>query len=98
MIVKIVAISDSHTNAIDNLPKRVLDELSGADMIIHAGDFTGKRLVDELRKVGPFRGVYGNIDGPGVRKELRAIEIVQAGDFKIGVNPPAKGGSRTPLG
>src|SRR3989442_15479799 len=62
-------------------------------MIIHAGDFTGKRLVDALRKVGPFRGVYGNIDGPDVRKELREIDIVQAGDFKIGVNHPAEGGS-----
>src|SRR5256712_13190195 len=93
MIVKIAVISDTHTDSIDNLPKRVLDELSGADMIIHAGDFTGKRLVDALRKVGPFRGVYGNIDGPDVRKELREIEIVQAGDFKIGVNHPAEGGS-----
>jgi putative phosphoesterase len=93
MIVKIVVISDSHTDSIDNLPSQVLDEISGADMIIHAGDFTGKRLVDELRKIGPFRGVYGNIDGPDVRKELPAIDIVQALDFKIGVNHPAEGGS-----
>ncbi len=93
IVVKIVVISDTHTDSIDNLPKRVLDDLSGADMIIHAGDFTGKRLVDALRKIGPFRGVYGNIDGPDVRKELPAIDILQAGDFKIGVNHPAEGGS-----
>ena len=91
--MKICVISDTHTDSIDNLPRQVLDELSGADMIIHAGDFTGKRLVDELRKIGPFKGVYGNIDGPDVRKELPAIDIVQAGDFKIGVNHPAEGGS-----
>jgi uncharacterized protein len=93
MIVKIVVISDSHTDSIDNLPGQVLDEISGADMIIHAGDFTGKRLVDELRKIGPFRGVYGNIDGPDVRGELPAIDIVQVGDFKIGLNHPSEGGS-----
>src|SRR5438445_217439 len=93
MIVKIVVISDSHTDSIDNLPRQVLDEISGADMTIHAGDFTGKRLVDELRKIGLFRGVYGNIDGPDVRKELPAIDIVQAGNFKIGDNHPAEGGS-----
>ena len=93
MIVKIVVISDSHTDSIDNLPRQVLDEISGADMTIHAGDFTGKRLVDELRKIGLFRGVYGNIDGPDVRKELPAIDIVQIGDLKIGVNHPAEGGS-----
>ena len=63
IVVKIMVISDTHTDSIDNLPKRVLDDLSGADMIIHAGDFTGKQLVDALRKIGPFRGVYGNIDG-----------------------------------
>lgn len=91
--MKIVVISDSHTDSIDNLPRQFLNEISGADLIIHAGDFTSKRLVDELRKVGPFRGVYGNIDGPDVRKELPAIDIVQAGDFKIGVNHPAEGGS-----
>ena len=93
MIVKIVVISDSHTDSIDNLPRQILDEASGADMIIHAGDFAGKRLLDALRKIGSFRGVYGNIDGPDVRKELPAIDIVQAGGFKIGVNHPAEGGS-----
>ena len=91
--MKIVVISDTHTDSIDNLHKRVLDELSGAEMIIHAGDFTGKRLVDALRKMGPFRGVYGNIDGPDVRRELPAIDIIQAEDFTIGVNHPAEGGS-----
>ena len=91
--MKIVVISDTHTDSIDDLPRRVIDELSGADMIIHAGDFTGKPLVDALRKIGPFRGVYGNIDGPDVRRELPEIETVQAGSFKIGVNHPAEGGS-----
>jgi len=91
--VKIVIISDTHADSIDNLPGRVLDELSGADMIIHAGDFTSKRLVDALRRIGPFRGVYGNIDGPEVRKELPAIDTIQEEDFMIGVNHPAEGGS-----
>ena len=91
--MKIVIISDTHTDSIDNLPGRVLDELSGADMIIHSGDFTGKRVLDALRKIGPFRGVYGNIDGADVRKELPAIDIIQAEDFTIGVNHPAEGGS-----
>lgn len=79
-LVKILVISDTHTDSINNLPRLVLDELSGADMIIHAGDFT-KRLVDALRKIGTFRGVYGNIDGPEVREELPAIDTIQAEDF-----------------
>jgi putative phosphoesterase len=92
-LVRICVISDTHTDSIDSLSRQILDELSGVDMIIHAGDFTGKRLVDALRKIGPFRGVYGNIDGPDVRKELPAIDTIQVGDFTIGVNHPAEGGS-----
>ena len=91
--MKICVISDTHADSIDDLPGRVLDELSSADMIIHAGDFTSKRLLDALRKIGPFRGVYGNIDGPEIRKELPAIDIIQAEGFMIGVNHPAEGGS-----
>jgi putative phosphoesterase len=93
IVVKILVISDTHTDSIDNLPRQVLDELSSADMIIHAGDFTGKRLVDALRKIAPFRGVYGNIDGAEVRKDLPAIDTIQAEDFRIGLNHPAEGGS-----
>jgi uncharacterized protein len=91
--VKICVISDTHTDSVDNLSQHILDELSGADMIIHAGDFTGKRLVDALRNMGSFRGVYGNIDGPDVRKELPAIATIQVESFMIGVNHPAEGGS-----
>jgi uncharacterized protein len=91
--LRICVISDTHTDSIDNLSRQVLDELSRADMIIHAGDFTGKKLLEALRNIGPFRGVYGNIDGPEIRSELPAIDIVQAGNFKIGVNHPAEGGS-----
>ena len=91
--VKICVISDTHTDSIDSLHQKVIDELSGADMIIHAGDFTGRRLVEGLRKIGPFRGVHGNIDGPEVRKELPAIDTIQAEGFMIGLNHPAEGGS-----
>jgi putative phosphoesterase len=91
--VRICVISDTHADSIDSLPGRVIDELFGSEMVIHAGDFTDKKLVDALRRIRPFRGVYGNIDGPEVRKELPAIDIVQVEDFKIGVNHPSEGGS-----
>lgn len=91
--MKICVLSDTHTDSIDNLHPQVRDALSSADLIIHAGDFTSKRLVDALRRIGPFHGVYGNIDGPDVRDELPAVDTVQAGGFKIGINHPAEGGS-----
>jgi putative phosphoesterase len=91
--MKIVVISDTHTNSIDSLSPRLVDELSSADLIIHAGDFTGKQLVDDLRRIGRFSGVYGNIDGPDVRQQLPEIETIEAEGFRIGVNHPAEGGS-----
>ena len=91
--MRIVVVSDTHADSIDSLSQRLVDQLSSADLIIHAGDFTGKKLVDDLRNLAKFRGVYGNIDGPDVRRELPEIDIVEVGRFRIGVNHPAEGGS-----
>jgi uncharacterized protein len=91
--LKIVVLSDTHSDSISSLSKSLVEELSRSDLIIHAGDFTGKQLVDDLRQLGRFRGVYGNIDGPDVRHELPEIETIDAEGFRIGVNHPAEGGS-----
>lgn len=91
--MRIIVLSDTHTDSIDKLPRILVDELRGADLTIHSGDFTDKQLVDDLRKLGRFRGVYGNIDGPDVRREMPEIDIVEAEGFRIGVNHPAEGGS-----
>jgi uncharacterized protein len=91
--LKIVVLSDTHSDSISSLPKKLVEEFSTADLIIHAGDFTGKQLVDDLRKLGKFRAVYGNIDGPEVRRELPEIDTIGAEGFRIGLNHPAEGGS-----
>ncbi len=91
--MKTIVVSDTHTDSLDNLPRKLVDELSGGDLIVHAGDFTGRKLLDDLRRVGTFKGVYGNIDGPEIRSELPAIENISAGAFRIGVNHPGEGGS-----
>ena len=91
--MKIVVLSDTHSDSISSLSNPLVEELSSADLIIHAGDFTGKQLVDDLRMLGKFRGVYGNIDGPEVRRELPEIDTIQVEGFRIGVNHPAEGGS-----
>ena len=91
--MKIVVLSDTHSDSISSLPKRLIEELPKADLIVHAGDFTGKQLVDDLRRLGRFRGVYGNIDGPEVRHEIPEIDTIEVEDFRIGVNHPDEGGS-----
>jgi hypothetical protein len=91
--MKILVLSDSHVNSIDRLPKRIVDELSGADLVIHAGDYTGMKLLEELRRLGNFRGVHGNMDPPEIKSELPALGTVAIGDRRIGICHPAEGGS-----
>ena len=86
-------ISDTHTNSLDRLPRKVIDELSGVDLIIHAGDYTEKKLLDDLRKLGNFKGVYGNMDSGEIRRELPAVDAIQVSGFTIAVNHPAEGGA-----
>jgi putative phosphoesterase len=91
--MKVVVLSDSHIDSIDLLPRRTVDELSGADLIVHAGDYTGTTLLEELRRLGTFKGVHGNMDPPEIRRELAALETFVVGGFTIGINHPSEGGS-----
>jgi putative phosphoesterase len=70
-----------------------VDELSGADLIVHAGDYTAMGLLNELRRRGSFKGVHGNLDAPEVKRELPALETIRVGGFGIGINHPSEGGS-----
>ncbi len=94
--MKIVVLSDTHSDSMDSLPKRLVDELSGADLIIHSGDFTEKRMLDDLRKLRNFRGVCGNLDAREIKNELPATDILEANAFRIGITHPVEGGP--PLG
>jgi hypothetical protein len=91
--MKVVVLSDSHVDSIDSIPRRVVDELSGADMVIHAGDYTGKKLLEELRRLGNFKGVHGNKDPLAIKRELPALETVVIAGRRIGINHPAEGGT-----
>jgi len=92
MEMRVIVISDTHCQTLDELPPTILDEFSEADLIIHAGDYTGKRLLDELQKL-KFRGVYGNMDPPEIWRELPEKEIIEVAGFKIGLTHPPEGGA-----
>jgi len=92
VMIKVVVLSDSHTSSLDSLPSKILDELSGADWVIHAGDFTEDRLVKELKAHGNFKGVHGNMDSPSVKALLPETELFELGGFLVGVCHPAEGG------
>ena len=91
--MELAVLSDTHASNLESLPKAVLDALARVDLIIHAGDYTGKMLLDDLRSLGEFRGVYGNMDSSKIKSELQEVEVFEANGFRIGVTHPSEGGS-----
>ena len=66
---KILLLSDTHSY-MDN---RILDYASQADEVWHAGDFGNQEVIDSLSSVKPLKGVFGNIDDAGIRKQFPEI-------------------------
>jgi len=83
--MKIGVVSDSHVSKIDQLPPKLVDGLKEVDLIIHLGDYTGKELLDGLRGLGDFRGVFGNMDPSSVRAELPEKEVIEANGKRLGL-------------
>ena len=66
---KILLLSDTHSY-MDN---RILEYASQADEVWHAGDFGNQEVIDSLNAVKPLKGVFGNIDDAGIRKQFPEI-------------------------
>jgi hypothetical protein len=62
---KILLLSDTH-NYIDD---QILKFVKQADEVWHAGDIGTITVADTIKKIKPFRAVYGNIDGTEIRSE-----------------------------
>lgn len=62
-MTRIGLISDTH----NWLDPAVLTHFEQCDEIWHAGDFGTITIAEELKKLKPLRGVYGNIDGYDIR-------------------------------
>jgi putative phosphoesterase len=94
--MKLVVISDTHiVNSSQDLPRKILEELRDADMVIHAGDLADLSVWEKLKKACKnIKAVYGNMDSSSLKKKLPEKEIFRAGKFKIGImhgwGPPDK--------
>lgn len=77
-------LSDTHTSG---LPPDMLERLKSLnlDLIIHCGDYTGINVVHQLKKLGDFCGVAGNMDPPAIRELLKEKEIIEVEGKKIGI-------------
>ena len=77
--MKILLLSDTH-GYLDDAIKKHANE---ADEIWHAGDFGTIELADELQKIKPVRGVWGNIDGKDVRLSYPLDNTFQMDGIKV---------------
>ncbi|MFC1893439.1 metallophosphoesterase family protein, partial [Chloroflexota bacterium] len=50
-MVKLGIISDTHARTVDGIPISIRNALVDVDLIIHAGDFTHKAVLDDLKKI-----------------------------------------------
>ena len=92
-MTQILVISDTHVNTINQLPERMLDLIGEAELVVHCGDFTSGRLVEELKSLSRrFIGVYGNADKNDVRPLLPADTIFEVEGRRIAVVHPYWGG------
>ena len=56
-------MADTHCpEFLDRLPERLFEVLSGADLILHAGDINGESTLAELARIAPVEAVRGDHD------------------------------------
>jgi uncharacterized protein len=85
--MRIAVISDTHLpRGGRRLPDDCVRRIAGADLLIHAGDFSTLQVLRELEAIGPpVVGVHGNVDSPELCRLLPAERIVEAGGARIGI-------------
>jgi putative phosphoesterase len=78
-MTRIGLLSDTH----GFMPPELWTYFTEVDEVWHAGDFGNRDLIDEIRAHKPFRGVWGNIDGPAIRHEIPEIAEFQIEDLRV---------------
>ena len=78
-------ISDTHIpDRARVIPEKVLTTFKDVDLIIHAGDLTTTRVIDELEEIAPVIAIQGNMDRVAGLK-LPNAKVIEAEGVKIGI-------------
>jgi putative phosphoesterase len=90
--MRIGVIADTH----GLLRPEVFDVFREVDHIVHGGDVGRPALLDELRAIAPVTAVYGNTDGPELRRRVPRVARLELDGFTIVVTHGDQFGSPTP--
>ncbi|WP_025158573.1 metallophosphoesterase family protein [Leifsonia aquatica] len=85
--MKLLLISDTHVpTRARSLPAPVLDAVDRADVVVHAGDWVDAATLDLLQaRARRLVGVWGNNDGPALRRRLPEVARVVLGGLRFAV-------------
>jgi putative phosphoesterase len=85
--VRLAILSDTHVpQRARSLPDAVWRAIDDAEVVIHAGDWNDIPLLDEIEaRATRLLAVYGNNDGPSLRRRLPEVARATLGGVRIAV-------------
>lgn len=85
--MRLLLLADTHVpKRARDLPAAVWDEVSRADVVVHAGDWVELALLDRLEeRASRLIGVVGNNDGPALRARLPEVALENLDGLRLGV-------------
>jgi putative phosphoesterase len=84
-MIRIIALSDTHLEEKTPMPSGLAELLSGADMILHAGDFVSLEVYRALAEMGRLEAVCGNADSPELKRLLPVRKTIEVEGIRIGL-------------
>jgi putative phosphoesterase len=84
-VTRLAVISDTHLpRGARELPAACVEQLRGADAILHAGDFMELSVLEALERLGPpVLAVRGNVDSSRLQALLPLTRIVSVDGARI---------------
>lgn len=85
--MRLLLLSDTHVpKRARQLPDELLDRIEHADAVVHAGDWVDTGTLDLLeRRSRRLIAVYGNNDGPPLRRRLPEVAHAELEGLRFGV-------------
>jgi len=83
--MRIGVLSDTHARNLNELSPRILEALRGVDLIVHAGDFVTREVLEGLRQIKEVKAVRGNMDSREIWEVLPEKEVFQIEGKRIGI-------------
>lgn len=85
-MTRVAVISDTHMpRGARRLPAECLRRLEDAELILHAGDFVGVSVLEELQAFAPVEAVRGNMDEPALAAALPERHVAEVEGARIGM-------------